>query len=352
MEDLEHVRADETLSILQQCLSALTYLHGNKPPIVHRDIKPGNILVQHRFPGDIYVKFGDFGLSRDGYELSSICGTRKYLAPEIYLKWQSINSGGEKQPRYTPAVDVWSLGVVAYELVCALPWYENDYRNVGPAWCEKIVQIFQKDTEIWPDELRKFLLKSMVVISSESRLSARDSYDQAMLLPHPTEARCQTPRPTPPHTEEHRHATLRYSAEDHVTDTQRTTVWRPRPSADECATVSMSSHESGLIKSEVPPPESTSSLRTSRKRAAVSKLSSSSTRQQIKRREDPSQRESASSQQPELEDLSKAHSADPLDPLHVKSTPTSIHDIEPRSWVRQDSRVDAQISRNSSIPRS
>ncbi|KJZ70488.1 hypothetical protein HIM_10117 [Hirsutella minnesotensis 3608] len=65
LEEQENISADEGLSILCQCLSALTFLHSQEPPIVHRDIKPGNILVQHRFPGDIYIKFGDFGLSRD-----------------------------------------------------------------------------------------------------------------------------------------------------------------------------------------------------------------------------------------------------------------------------------------------
>ncbi|OAQ89056.1 protein kinase [Purpureocillium lilacinum] len=83
LEDQEFITADETISILQQCLSALTYLHESEPPIVHRDIKPGNILLQHRYPGSIYVMFADFGLARDSSELSTFCGSALYLAPEV-----------------------------------------------------------------------------------------------------------------------------------------------------------------------------------------------------------------------------------------------------------------------------
>ena len=41
-----NIPVHQVLTILQQSLSALAYLHGRNPPIAHRDIKPGNILVQ------------------------------------------------------------------------------------------------------------------------------------------------------------------------------------------------------------------------------------------------------------------------------------------------------------------
>lgn len=85
---------EETIVLLFQCLEALEYLHATKG-ISHRDLKPGNILVQSRNP--LHVKLCDFGLAKNigNTSLRTLCGTHEYRAPEIYL------SGS-----YTPAVDL------------------------------------------------------------------------------------------------------------------------------------------------------------------------------------------------------------------------------------------------------
>jgi serine/threonine protein kinase len=57
-----NVPEDDILTILEQSLSALAYLHGLKPPIAHRDIKPDNILVQSLEP--LYIKLADFRLAQ------------------------------------------------------------------------------------------------------------------------------------------------------------------------------------------------------------------------------------------------------------------------------------------------
>ncbi|KAL2758158.1 hypothetical protein ACRALDRAFT_1092158 [Sodiomyces alcalophilus JCM 7366] len=185
LELQQNLSAGEALSVLSQCLSALEYLHTKQPPIVHRDIKPANILIQRRFP--IHVKLGDFGLSKHSYDVQTFCGTRLYLAPEIYLSARGVKKG------YTPVVDVWSLGVVAYELLCDLPPYEDEYTHDGTAWCDKIVQHFQKDCRRKPDELRQFLLSSMVVVAPRTRLTARECHDKVVLLPTSSEGDSQTP---------------------------------------------------------------------------------------------------------------------------------------------------------------
>ncbi|RDA87990.1 hypothetical protein CP532_3426 [Ophiocordyceps camponoti-leonardi (nom. inval.)] len=176
LEDQQSITPGETISILQQCLSALTYLHEKKPPIVHRDIKPGNILVQHRSRGNIYVMFGDFGIARDNSELSTICGTRRYLAPEVYSEWKTAPCGKTSE-KYSPAVDVWSLGVVAFELNNGLPKYSSYYNGCGAAWCHEIIQRL-----VIHDDLGRFLRDNMVIISPKSRSSARKCYELASRL--------------------------------------------------------------------------------------------------------------------------------------------------------------------------
>ncbi|KGQ09830.1 Serine/threonine-protein kinase RAD53 [Beauveria bassiana D1-5] len=112
----KNITYNETFTIISQCLSALAYLHERNPPIAHRDIKPANILVERRSENGIFVKLGDFGLARKGFELSTLCGTYKYLAPEIHSDKQ-LRARREETSGYTVAVDIWSLGVVAYELL-------------------------------------------------------------------------------------------------------------------------------------------------------------------------------------------------------------------------------------------
>ncbi|KND91709.1 Serine/threonine-protein kinase par-1 [Tolypocladium ophioglossoides CBS 100239] len=326
LEDQEYTTADETISILQQCLSALAYLHESKPPIVHRDIKPANILVQHRFPGDIYVLFGDFGIARDSYELSTICGTQLYLAPEVYLEWQTIQSNAKTRKKYTPAVDVWSLGVVVYELICGLPRYKSSYRDRGTVWCDKLVEAFLKHLERRPDALGQFLLNNMVVISPESRSSARDCYELAALLPSAAEGGCSTPRPAQRALEDEqttfRNGPTRYDVDDDV-DYQGTTVHLPMAYA---GGYTAKSSEGEFVRSEAPPPDTLPSIsRKTLKRTATfeapSLPSSSSPRRTTKRREDRTRRRgSVSAQHPELAQFLEDYSSDPFDPLYVGSS--------------------------------
>ncbi|MDO8108138.1 serine/threonine-protein kinase [Isoptericola sp. b441] len=94
---------DEARSVLGQTALALAVAH--EAGIVHRDVKPANILVDH----DGVVKLTDFGIARAVHGLSltrtgEILGTPYYLSPEQAL-------GAEA----TPASDVYALGVVAHE---------------------------------------------------------------------------------------------------------------------------------------------------------------------------------------------------------------------------------------------
>ncbi|KAL4505408.1 hypothetical protein ABPG72_002470 [Tetrahymena utriculariae] len=96
---------------IQICL-ALEHLHTNK--IIHRDIKPKNIFLTQQN----CIKLGDFGVSKEleytKQLLSSKIGTPYYVAPEVF--------GGLK---YSYEADIWSLGVVLYELCCLQPPFKS-----------------------------------------------------------------------------------------------------------------------------------------------------------------------------------------------------------------------------------
>jgi serine/threonine-protein kinase Chk2 len=134
--DQEHMSTGECIQVLRQLLLALAYLHRLEPPIVHRDIKPENILVESRYGGNIVVKFGDFGISRERRESGNwktICGTWRYAAPEILESRELRNSKERSRKYYTTAVDIWSLGVVMFRL---LQWASGIQTKVRSSRCQ------------------------------------------------------------------------------------------------------------------------------------------------------------------------------------------------------------------------
>eukprot|EP00127_Corallochytrium_limacisporum_P006909 Clim_evm24s237 gene=Clim_evmTU24s237 len=110
------VKESEARKFFRQILSAVDYCHKNK--IVHRDLKPENLLLD----SDKNIKLVDFGFSnsfRDQSHLDTFCGSPFYAAPEM------VNG----RRYFGPEVDVWSLGVILYALLCGcLPFDDSNVK--------------------------------------------------------------------------------------------------------------------------------------------------------------------------------------------------------------------------------
>ncbi|CAE6417788.1 unnamed protein product [Rhizoctonia solani] len=121
------VRSGQSLSnahvqyFLYQILRAMKYVHS--AGVIHRDLKPGNLLVN----ADCELKICDFGLSR-GFDsapepdgtgfMTEYVATRWYRAPEIMLSFR----------KYTTAIDIWSIGCILGELLGMKPMFKGkDY---------------------------------------------------------------------------------------------------------------------------------------------------------------------------------------------------------------------------------
>lgn len=114
LRDRGHLDVDQGVEIVAQACRGLDYAHRNG--VIHRDVKPGNLLVSE---SDV-VKLADFGIARATDQSSitqvgSVLGTAAYLAPE--------QARGEEAG---PRSDIYSLGVVTYQLLSGrLPYEAN-----------------------------------------------------------------------------------------------------------------------------------------------------------------------------------------------------------------------------------
>ncbi|KAK3706246.1 hypothetical protein RRG08_056465 [Elysia crispata] len=103
---------DEFLRVLTQVTAGVKHLRDND--IIHRDIKPGNILRSVAQDGRSVFKLTDFGAARElqqDEEFLSLYGTDEYLHPDMYERAVLRKSRGQQFGCY---VDLWSLGVTFY----------------------------------------------------------------------------------------------------------------------------------------------------------------------------------------------------------------------------------------------
>uniref|UniRef100_A0A8C8K7S9 non-specific serine/threonine protein kinase n=1 Tax=Oncorhynchus tshawytscha TaxID=74940 RepID=A0A8C8K7S9_ONCTS len=178
----------EARSIVMQIVNALRYLNEIKPPIIHYDLKPGNILlVDGTACGEI--KITDFGLSKimdddnygvDGMDLTSQgAGTYWYLPPECFVV-------GKEPPKISNKVDVWSVGVIFFQcLYGRKPFGHNQSQQ----------DILQENTILKATEVQfpakpqasteaKAFIRRCLAYRKEARFDVHQLGTDTYLLPH------------------------------------------------------------------------------------------------------------------------------------------------------------------------
>lgn len=158
----------EACTVVMTIAKALKYCHGLG--IVHRDLKPENLLYQTT-QDNAEIKIADFGLAkllRDDSMMQTACGTPGYVAPEIL-----------EGKVYDEAVDIWSLGVITYILLCGFPPFYDE--NNAALFISIKSGSYDYPSPYWDcvSDEAKNLIDKMLVVDPKKRYTADD------VLKHP-----------------------------------------------------------------------------------------------------------------------------------------------------------------------
>ncbi|MEI8351825.1 MAG: serine/threonine-protein kinase, partial [bacterium] len=157
------LEAAEAMPLFIGYLSALQFLHENSRPIIHRDIKPGNLYAPVGQPDK--GKVFDLGVARDvsgTVTVGGVPGTLDYMPPEF------AEAGGD---RGSPQSDLYALGLCLYESVAGKPVYERLPTDLNSAWVA-FQQRLRKPLELTftADAFRQYpRLKSIIFKSLAAR---------------------------------------------------------------------------------------------------------------------------------------------------------------------------------------
>ncbi|OCT50699.1 protein-serine/threonine kinase [Cladophialophora carrionii] len=164
----------EAAVIIRQVLMALSFLHRKN--IVHRDIKPDNVLMTSLAAG-CRVILTDFGAARRIenrlHRMSSIIGTHEYAAPEIlgYLK----SSVEPERPGYTRSVDMWAVGCVTVVLLTGgLAFCDPNTNTYSERLARDCDLNFLRNSKEWQlvRQRPKEFVERLLVLEEKARLTA------------------------------------------------------------------------------------------------------------------------------------------------------------------------------------
>lgn len=188
--------SEDTIQIFLRQLAGAMY-EFNKQGILHRDLKPQNILLKfsgetrYPEPNQITLKIADFGFARcldEGVMAATMCGSPMYMAPEVIMSLQ-----------YDAKADLWSLGTIIFQCLAGkAPFFAN-----SPAGLK---QIYEKTSNLMPkippgtsSDLSN-LLFGLLKRNPKDRISFETFFDHTFLKMKPPPVTMPSPLANSPKT--------------------------------------------------------------------------------------------------------------------------------------------------------
>ncbi|CAH0394873.1 unnamed protein product [Bemisia tabaci] len=180
--------SEDTIRLfLTQLAGAMKALHAKG--VVHRDLKPQNILLSHAGtkpypqPQHIRLKIADFGFARflqDGVMAATLCGSPMYMAPEVIMSLQ-----------YDAKADLWSLGTIVFQCLTGKAPFQAQTPQVLKKFYEQNPNLAPKIPSGTSPELTN-LLQGLLRRNAAERMDFDVFFNHAFLHPPP-----QPNQPTP-----------------------------------------------------------------------------------------------------------------------------------------------------------
>ncbi|XP_003737641.1 serine/threonine-protein kinase unc-51 [Galendromus occidentalis] len=190
----DYLQAKGTLSentiriFLKQIAGAMQALYVKA--ILHRDLKPQNILLCHTKvnppPQDITLKIADFGFARflsEGVMAATLCGSPMYMAPEVIMSQQ-----------YNAKADLWSIGTIVYQCLTGSAPFRAQNPQALKQYYERTSTLSPKFPPGTSPELSD-LLRGLLKRSSEQRIDFESFFNHPFITFNPKQGSSPVPVP-------------------------------------------------------------------------------------------------------------------------------------------------------------
>ncbi|CAD8174195.1 unnamed protein product [Paramecium octaurelia] len=160
-EKLSNLNLSQKQQLVKNLLETMNYVHSQS--IMHRDLKPQNIMYKNKDPTSVDIAIIDFGFATNQKYQEHVlynCGTLGYAAPEV-------QEYKEKQKMYTTQCDVYSLGIIIYEIFFGVHPFRNSISG----------SLTFNDKVKVPQSLKNLLIQ-MTRIQPKQRFTLKECLDQ------------------------------------------------------------------------------------------------------------------------------------------------------------------------------